>query len=86
MENADSTDYYISILRFTFRLPIITVIPCLFASLNICITSKEVCESSAPVGSSANITLGCPIKARAMAMRLTLPYLPQPVPVRMTWS
>lgn len=38
-----------------------------FRSLNICITSADVRESSAPVGSSARIIEGFVISARAIA-------------------
>ena len=51
------------------------VIPCLFTSLNICITSCDVVESNAPVGSSAKITFGFAISARAMATRCFCPPL-----------
>ena len=44
------------------------VIPWSCTFLNIFITSSEVVESNAPVGSSARITFGCPINALAMQL------------------
>jgi hypothetical protein len=48
---------------------ITTIVPLSFKSSSSCMTSRAICESRLPVGSSASNSFGSPAIARAMATR-----------------